>query len=696
MKRLLLMLALLLPLNARAADPPTLVPLTRWALVVGANDGGGDRTRLRFAGADAQAFADVMTGLGGIDRSRAVILREPTVGAVRAGIADLGRRLSAAPGAGRVEVLFYYSGHSDEQGLLLAGERLPYPELRAAIEALPAQVRIAIVDSCASGAMIRAKGGQHRPAFLVDSANAVRGTAVLASASADEAAQESDRVGASFFSHALVTGLRGAADVSGDDRVTLNEAYQFAFAETLGRTQHSALGPQHANYDIQLVGQGDVVLTDLSTVSARMFLDERIQGRLYVRDAAGNLVAELRKPAGRAVQLGLAPGAYEVLVDDGTEKRLGRLTLRDDAPTWLRPEQLAVVTPEVARARGDVEPAAPAGAPPAADEDFGVSVVPGLSSDGEGSRRFSLGVLGAAPKRIDVLGMSTLFNVVDGPTYGLLGSGLFNVTTGRGEGFRGAGVFDHIGGDFVGVQWSGVSNTAMGDVTGAQGAGVFNLVGGELRGVQGSGALNVAHAFTGAQLGVINVGGDGTGAQVGVINVGGSITGAQVGVINVARKVEGASVGLVPVVAEGRHHLTVHGGEVVHAAAAYKIGASRTHALFGVGTRFTGEERLVPFLGFGVHNPIGNGFLDVDLLSHALLEDVGQRTDGPPTLHTLRLVYGWRFAPHFAVFAGPTWNTLLAKPENGIPDLGFTPTLSNGDADLRVLQWPGAVLGVEI
>jgi hypothetical protein len=120
---LALALTLLLPLPTRAADPPTLVPLTRWALVVGANDGGGDRTRLRFAGADAQAFADVMTGLGGIDRSHAVILREPSVAAVRAGIADLGRRLSATPGTGRVEVLFYYSGHSDEQGLLLAGER---------------------------------------------------------------------------------------------------------------------------------------------------------------------------------------------------------------------------------------------------------------------------------------------------------------------------------------------------------------------------------------------------------------------------------------------------------------------------------------------------------------------------------------------------------------------------------------------
>ena len=125
MKRLLLALTLLLPLPTRAADPPTLVPLTRWALVVGANDGGGDRTRLRFAGADAQAFADVMTGFGGIDRSRAVILREPSVSGVRAGIADLGRRLSAAPGTGPQEVAVGVGGGRATKARPIASARAP-------------------------------------------------------------------------------------------------------------------------------------------------------------------------------------------------------------------------------------------------------------------------------------------------------------------------------------------------------------------------------------------------------------------------------------------------------------------------------------------------------------------------------------------------------------------------------------------
>ena len=60
----------------------------------------------------------------------------------------------------------YYSGHSDEEGLLLGGSRLSYAQLRQDLDGVPAEVRVAILDSCASGAFTRVKGGQMRPAFL--------------------------------------------------------------------------------------------------------------------------------------------------------------------------------------------------------------------------------------------------------------------------------------------------------------------------------------------------------------------------------------------------------------------------------------------------------------------------------------------------------------------------------------------------
>ena len=84
----------------------------------------------------------------------------------------------------------------------------------------------------------------------------------MTSASVDEAAQESERLKASIFTHALVSGLRGAADTSRDGRVTLGEAYEFVFSETLAHTTSTRGGPQRPAYDIQLVGTGEMVLTE--------------------------------------------------------------------------------------------------------------------------------------------------------------------------------------------------------------------------------------------------------------------------------------------------------------------------------------------------------------------------------------------------------------------------------------------------
>ena len=154
---------------------------------------------------------------------------------------------------------------------------------------------MAILDSCSSGALTRAKGGARRPAFLFDATQDMSGHAFITSSSAAEAAQESDRIGASFFTHYLVSGLRGAADATGDGLVTLNEAYAYAFQETLASTENTQYGPQHPAYDISLTGSGDLVLTDLRAASAVLVIAEEVAGRLYVRDARGALVVELAK-----------------------------------------------------------------------------------------------------------------------------------------------------------------------------------------------------------------------------------------------------------------------------------------------------------------------------------------------------------------------------------------------------------------
>jgi hypothetical protein len=334
----------------------------RHALVVGANYGGPDRPALRFAISDAERFARVVVELGGVSSQNATLLKQPGLRELEGAIEQLRTRVSEASrtaqvnGGGRTEALLYYSGHADDKGLLLGEDRYSYRSLRDRLDEVPADVRIAVLDACASGAITRLKGGKLRQPFLVDESSDMRGHAFLTSSAETEAAQESDRIGGSYFTHYLVSGLRGAADVNGEGKVTLNEAYQFAFNETLGRTVDTKGGAQHPSYDINLSGTGDVVMTDLRQTSATLVLDGSLDGRFFVRNSAKELVVELYKPYGRQVELGLAPGRYEVHVERDATALLAKPEVVEGQRVVLDPGQFTPTTREATRRRGGFEP----------------------------------------------------------------------------------------------------------------------------------------------------------------------------------------------------------------------------------------------------------------------------------------------------------------------------------------------------
>ena len=344
-----------LPLLARPAVaralPGEAAEVRRFIVAVGANDGGAGRQPLRYAVTDAERFATVMGRMGGVAEERSQVLREPRLDELRHVLSTLDGRLRRGA-AERTELLLFYSGHADEDGLLLGAERLSYRELRRIMDGVGADVRIAILDACASGAITRLKGGQRREAFLVDASSRARGYAFLTSSSENETAQESDRIGASFFTHYLVSGMHGAADVSGDRRVTLTEAYQFAFNETLSRTVETQGGAQHPAYHINLSGTGDVVMTDVRQTSAGLILGEAVGGRFFVRNADEQLVAELFKPAGRTVELGLEPGIYRVHLEVGRELMVARAELAEGQRLLLETAVFAGAPREITSARG--------------------------------------------------------------------------------------------------------------------------------------------------------------------------------------------------------------------------------------------------------------------------------------------------------------------------------------------------------
>jgi hypothetical protein len=591
----------------KSLPAPAAAALRRYALIASANDGGGGRAHLRYADSDARTVADVLQTLGGLASSDLLLVPSATPASLQAAFDRLKQNMSAAgPGHVRRELFVYYSGHSDEEGLLLAGQRVSYRQLRTWIDGAGADVRIAVLDSCASGALIRLKGGMVRPPFLTDLSTDARGHAFLTASSADEAAQESERIGAAFFTHYLVSGLRGAADTNRNGRVTLNEAYQFAYQETLRRTERTAAGPQHPAYDIQLAGTGDLVMTDLSATGAALVLDENVAGRIYVRDRTGRLLVELRKEPSYPVELGLGPGEYRVSLDDDGRPLEANVVLVDGKRARLGRAAFSPVAVTVAVARGnapagalgapgaDATVAASAGIAPGAYRvvPFDLVVAPGIRTSGNDGRpvlnNFVLGIVGHSDAlkgmqlslggnmveqymhgwqaamgfnlvRGSGLGLQTATgaNIVQGSYEGVQFAQGTNITMGNMKGLQGS-LVNWLGGDMRGAQL-GVINRSAGDMRGLQvgvigvnnrdlqGAqlGVIGMAGGNLHGLQ-AGVVNLARGLTGLEVGVANLAGSTKGAQLGVVNVGSqSVDGLQIAVVNVGRKVRGLQLGVI-------------------------------------------------------------------------------------------------------------------------------------------------------
>ncbi|MBJ6763881.1 caspase family protein [Myxococcaceae bacterium JPH2] len=733
---------LLLPWLASAApNEPSGVTVRRFALLVGVNDGGTNRLPLRYAASDARAFGDVLVELGGVQPADRILL----VDSDRAGLVDALRRFSdrvkAARGAGRTEALIYYSGHSDEEGLLLKNDRFGYSELRKALEALPADVRIAILDSCASGTLARQKGGVLRPAFLVDASSAVRGHAILTSSSEDEVSQESDRIGGSFFTHNLVSGLRGAADSTGDGRVTLHEAYQFAFHETLARTEKTRAGAQHPAYDIELAGTGDLVMTDLRATSAALVLEDGLEGRMFVRDEPGRLVVELNKLAGRSTELGLQPGRYVITRERRGEGSEAAIVVREGARAALADADFHAVTGELTALRGG--PAvggpvaagavdAPQQAAPRQQTFLNLGIAPGVQTNdmmGGGERdnsvSFSLGV--ARMSRLDGVGLAlggnwatesmrgvmlglggnysegdasgvmlgVGANWVRGRIDGVQASSGVNMAGKGGSAYQLSSGANISGGSLRGAQLGAGANWIEGDLSGVQLSAGVNMVRGHMKGIQGAAGLSWADTAEGMQLSIVNVGTDVSGAQVGLINIAGKMRGLQLGVVNVATDMEGVPVGLLSIAQNGQFHLEVFGSDINPGNVSLKLGSRTfyTTLVAGIGDMPGQKRHWTLGLGLGAHLPLTDRlFADVDVISHNVF-GLEEGWDSNRLLHQARLIGGWQLTSHLALIGGPTFNVLHATSGQTV---GHISRLASEAGTRKVVLWPGVQLGLRI
>lgn len=310
---------------------------TRFAIVVG-NNAGHDRARaLRFAEKDARKVYAVLRQLGGVPKKRAHLLLGRSANEVLAVLQRVSQQMAKVERSQGAQPLlvFYYSGHAERSGLGETGQTtLGYDALNHYFRRDDRGTRVAFIDACGSGRLVAMKGGRPGPAFRIALADEMRssGYAIVTSSSENELSQESASIRGSFFTHYLVSSLRGAADSardgSGDGVVTLAEAYRYIYARTIAITTNSIGGVQHPMYGFKLSGRGNVVLTRLRKSSARLQVKGPAGARIFLLDGAGRRAVGEFELGTKAVRIALAPGSYLLYQLHAGQTRRARVTLR--------------------------------------------------------------------------------------------------------------------------------------------------------------------------------------------------------------------------------------------------------------------------------------------------------------------------------------------------------------------------------
>lgn len=307
---------------------------------------------LKYADNDAARVRDVLVGLGGVRPEHAFVVVEPSR-AQLFGAIDRARAEAQKHKADEVSLVFYFSGHGDREALHLGDERVPMSDLQAKLAEVPAALRIAVTDACRT---TREKGFVADEPFAISATTSPQATGqVWLHASSDgEAAQESDELQGALFTHAWINGLRGAADANGDARVTLDEAFAFAHAQTLIRSSKSSGVVQKPEAVVNLRELAPVVLTQTASRLATISLPQaRDTHFLVYTSGAKSVLSELWSSPDRRIALSVPPGRYVVLRRLGGAGGTAQIALGEGEQRKLEDGDFAATSLEALARKGE-------------------------------------------------------------------------------------------------------------------------------------------------------------------------------------------------------------------------------------------------------------------------------------------------------------------------------------------------------
>ena len=311
---------------SEARAEPNRAP-TVFALIVTSNHGtSGAQPDLHYADDDGVKYLELFQMLAApanvllhteLDRDTQRLYpfaqreaRSPTMTAVASSIAEIAARVAdVRRDGGAAEFYFIFAGHGDVDAgvgfLELLDARFTSRDVEAMLRKIAATRSHVILDSCNSFFVINArKPGGRKVVTAADVARAIAerlpGVGVFLSTNSEAQVFEWSELQAGIFSHAVRSGLAGAADANADGDVSYGELRAFVDVATtrvknpLYRPKVFARGPD---------ANAAAMLVRLSSARATTVKIGEERTRLTLRDADGVPLVDLHKEEGTSLML---------------------------------------------------------------------------------------------------------------------------------------------------------------------------------------------------------------------------------------------------------------------------------------------------------------------------------------------------------------------------------------------------------
>jgi hypothetical protein len=348
---------------------------------------------------------------------------------------------------------------------------------------------------------------------------------------------------------------------------------------------------------------------------------------------------------------------------------------------------------------------------------FQVTFITPLGTNGTAApriiNRLSLNILAGYNAGVDGFELSGFLNLSVDYVKGLQIAGFGNIAGGKADAAQIAGFMNIDGGNVSGLQTAGFINIAGGDADAAQIAGFANLSGdfegvqvsgfgniaGETNGVQVAGFGNLAEESEGMQVGgFMNISQDLKGIQAaGFLNVARNVKGLQIaGFLNICDTIDGLAIAPVSIVKNGGYRrFEFWGNETFFMNTSFKIGVRHFYTVYTLGFRPVANE-FNTAVGFGAGTNIGltnNNSIDIEAHTYTVNKNFWEHWYYN-FLNQLRVSFNYQIYEHFSIFAGPTFNILVADIEPYADDIAPSWAFNIADRKDSIRGWFGFNAGM--